>query len=52
MSATLKVIASGSSGNCYILTAGGDRLVLEAGVKLKVLLEELDYNVHIIKYIA
>lgn len=45
MSATLEVIASGSSGNCYVLTAGEDRLVLEAGVSDKELLDSLDYNV-------
>lgn len=42
---TLKVVASGSSGNAYVLTAGADRLVLEAGVAEKDLLKALDYNV-------
>lgn len=39
-----KVIASGSSGNCYVISAGSDRLILEAGVSDKLLLTALDYN--------
>jgi len=31
----LKVIATGSSGNCYILTAGQDRLIIECGIRWK-----------------
>lgn len=46
MSSTLHCIASGSSGNCYILTAGEDRLVLEAGVSDKLLLKVLNYNLN------
>lgn len=49
MSASLKVIKSGSSGNGYILAIDDDALILEAGIKLKVLLEELGYNVLAIK---
>lgn len=52
MSATLHCIASGSSGNSYVLTAGNDRLVLEAGVNIKVLLEVLGYNVDNVNVLA
>lgn len=44
MSATLHCIASGSQGNMYVLTAGNDRLVLEAGVSDRMLLTVLNYK--------
>lgn len=44
MSSTLHCIASGSSANCYILTAGENKLVLEAGVSDKLLLKVLNYK--------
>lgn len=47
--ATLSVIASGSSGNCYILTAGQDKLILECGVKAETLLKALDYTIEGVK---
>jgi len=31
----LDVIASSSAGNCYVLTAGNNQLLLDAGVKYK-----------------
>jgi phosphoribosyl 1,2-cyclic phosphodiesterase len=31
----LEVLASGSAANCYILTAGEDKLILDCGVKFK-----------------
>lgn len=52
MKAELHILASGSSANCYILTAGDDRLVLECGVKVEVLLESLEYNVHNINVLS
>ena len=42
----LKTLASGSSGNAYVLTAGKDALVLEAGVKDKELLKCLNWEVN------
>lgn len=42
---TLYVVASGSAANCYILTAGEDRLVLEAGISEKLLLKALNYDI-------
>ena len=32
---TLDVVATGSTGNCYILTAGNDKLLLDCGVRYK-----------------
>ena len=41
----LKVIGSGSSGNCYILESDTEALVVEAGVNPKFVKKELDYKV-------
>lgn len=41
----LKVIGSGSSGNCYILDDGRKILILEAGVPFAEVKEEIDYEV-------
>lgn len=41
----LKVIGSGSSGNCYILDDGKHILMLEAGVPFSEVKEEIDYEV-------
>jgi phosphoribosyl 1,2-cyclic phosphodiesterase len=31
----LDVVATGSSGNCYIITAGNDKLLLDCGIRIK-----------------
>lgn len=43
MSAILQVIQSGSSANGYILTCGGNKLILEAGCKKEEYLKALNY---------
>lgn len=43
--ATLQVLATGSSGNGYILRCGADVLLLECGVKLDTVLQALDYDI-------
>lgn len=42
---TLTVLATGSSGNGYILRCGTDVLLLECGVNIKEVLEALDYEI-------
>ena len=42
---TLKVVSTGSAGNCYILTGDDGRsIVIEAGVPYKKILKALDFN--------
>ena len=41
----LKVIGSGSSGNCYVLETESEALVIEAGVHLKELKKAMDFNI-------
>lgn len=41
----LKVIGSGSSGNCYVLDNGKEALVIECGMSFKKVLQSIDYNV-------
>lgn len=40
----LKILATGSSGNCYILTNGTETLIIEAGIPYKRILKGLDFN--------
>lgn len=40
----LKILASGSSGNCYFLQAKGETLILECGIRYKDILHGLDFN--------
>jgi phosphoribosyl 1,2-cyclic phosphodiesterase len=40
----LEVLASGSAANCYILSAGEDKLILDCGVKFRTLQEALDFD--------
>ena len=40
----LKVIGSGSSGNCYVLDSGEEILILEAGVPFSEVKEAIDYQ--------
>lgn len=42
--ATLKVLSSGSHGNCYLLQCVNETLILELGIKWGDILKGLDYN--------
>lgn len=42
--ATLKVLSSGSHGNCYLLQCENETLILELGIKWGDILKGLDYN--------
>lgn len=41
----IKVLASGSKGNCYIIQAGEQKLLLECGIGYKEILKGLNYNI-------
>lgn len=41
----LKVLGSGSSGNCYVLYSGEEILILEAGIPFSEVKEAIDYEV-------
>lgn len=43
--ATLKVIGTGSRGNAYVLTCGGQHLFIEAGLPAKHILSAIDFKV-------
>lgn len=43
--ARLKVISTGSAGNAYVLTAGGETLLLELGVPFSDILKALDFDI-------
>lgn len=43
--ATLKVVGSGSKGNCYLLQTEKESLILELGCKWNEVLEMLDYKI-------
>ncbi|KEI12771.1 MBL fold metallo-hydrolase [Clostridium novyi] len=45
----IKVLASGSKGNCYLIQAEGEALLLECGIGWKKILSNLDYNIKNIK---
>ncbi|NFF59828.1 MBL fold metallo-hydrolase [Clostridium sp. K25] len=45
----IKVFASGSKGNCYLLQAEGESLLLECGIGWKKILSGLNYNLKDIK---
>jgi len=45
MKALIKVLASNSSGNCYIIQAGEEKLVLECGLDYKSILKGLNYSI-------
>ncbi len=40
----IKVIASGSKGNCYVIDNGESRLMLECGIPFSKILEALEYS--------
>lgn len=52
MSATLTVLASGSSANGYIIQAGNEALILEAGVPFKECAKVLNYNLEGVKAVC
>ena len=41
---TLKVINSGSSGNCYILTCNNKKLILDVGLPIKAIKQGLGFD--------
>lgn len=41
---TLKIINSGSSGNCYILTCGNEKLILDCGLPIKAIKQGLGFD--------
>lgn len=41
---TLKILATGSSGNCYLLQSGTETLIIEVGIPYKRILKGLDFN--------
>lgn len=46
----LKCIASGSSGNCYTLTAdNGETLILDCGIPIKAIKKGLNWDIRGIK---
>lgn len=42
---TLKVLATGSSGNCYLLDSGKEVLILDCGIPIKQIKKGLNFNV-------
>lgn len=40
----IEVLGSGSKGNCYILTAGNEKLILDCGINLLEIKKILDFN--------
>lgn len=47
---TLKTIATGSTGNCYVLTNGnGEHLLLDAGIPIKEIKQGIEYDVENLK---
>jgi phosphoribosyl 1,2-cyclic phosphodiesterase len=45
----IKVLASGSTGNCYIIQAGEDILLLECGINIKEIKQGLDFDLSKVK---
>ena len=45
----LKVVSSGSSGNCYLLTIGSETLILDAGCRFREVKIALGFNIRPIK---
>ena len=40
----LRCVSSGSSGNCYILTCGNEKLILDAGLPIKAIKQGLGFD--------
>jgi phosphoribosyl 1,2-cyclic phosphodiesterase len=45
----IKVLASGSTGNCYVIQAANERLLLECGIDYRNILKGLNYNINGVK---
>lgn len=45
----IEVLGSGSDGNCYLLTAAGEVLILEAGISFKEILKALKFKTSNVK---
>jgi phosphoribosyl 1,2-cyclic phosphodiesterase len=45
----LKVLGTGSSGNCYILENNQESLIIEAGISFKEVKKELNFNFEKVK---
>ncbi|EJO5346404.1 MBL fold metallo-hydrolase [Clostridium botulinum] len=45
----IKVLATGSKGNCYIIQAGEEKLLLECGIDWRNILKGLNYNIKGVK---
>jgi len=43
----LKVLASGSSGNCYLLITSKSRILLECGIRFREIQKKLDFDMNI-----
>ena len=46
---TLKTIGTGSSGNCWILDCDGEKLILDAGVRMSAVKEGINWDLGGIK---
>lgn len=44
MSTTFKCLATGSTGNCYLVNLGGGYLILDAGIPIKKIIENVNLN--------
>lgn len=42
----IKVLATGSKGNCYLLTAGNQTLIIECGISYKEILKGLNFSIY------
>ena len=45
----IKVLSSGSDGNCYVVQAGEERILIECGIDHKRILGGLNYNIRNVK---
>lgn len=46
LSSFIKVLGTGSSGNCYLIQAEGENLLLECGLNYKEILKGLNFNIN------
>ena len=47
---TLTVVGTGSKGNCYILDCDGERLILDAGVRIHEIKTALKWDIKGVRY--